>query len=134
MTRKLYKYQGQEMTAHALSKIAVVSETALRKRLRAGWDVEAAVTTPISENHAAVDPELFERDIMVEFTQHINSVKSEMQPTLNKVYRGRMYHGNTNLFRTKIFCVIHLDNGLPLIVYPDEFNMLGYYPEQEQPA
>lgn len=42
-----YEYEGETLTIADLQKHSVVSSSALRNRLRAGWDLEKALKTPL---------------------------------------------------------------------------------------
>lgn len=43
----LYEYEGERLTIADLQKHSVVSSSVLRNRLRAGWDLEKALKTPL---------------------------------------------------------------------------------------
>ena len=63
----------------------------------------------------------------VRFRRHISSVNADMQPTLMKEYLLKATGG----LNTQPVFVITLENGCPLIVYKNEFEVLGLAAEEE---
>ena len=121
---KKYWYMDKQYTLQELSEIGNISISALRTRIKLGWDIEEAVTKPLEEKYATVDPQWRGKPLIVMFTSPLSSVKQNMQPRMNKEYIARPNQSRVSSGRSREYFIINLENGLPLIVYPKEFEVL----------
>lgn len=120
---KTVEYQGKLVTLNELSAMHGVPVTCINNRLRNGWDIEVAIREPVSPTKQLKPlPEMFADGKVVEvvFTSHIPGVFSHMQPRLMKKYRLIALQ---SMCKDPIF-TITLENGKPLIVYPEEFEIV----------
>ena len=120
---KVYVYRGNEYSMTGLVELSGLSEGILYRRInKEKWSVEDAVETPKSHRqHHHLEPGLGGKRLVVTFVRPIASVIECMQPRLHKEYVAEPSSCSSPASRTKIYYVITLDNGKPLIVYPDEF-------------
>lgn len=124
MKRKQYYYNGSYYTGAALARLGGLSKDVVYERLKNGWPVEYVVETP-SEKAVMVEEKWLGKTLEVKFLKHIPAVFADMQPTLGKVYVAvpgghvKKYTG-----KHKQHFLITLDNGKPLVVYPDEFEVI----------
>ena len=118
-----YFYNGEEHTLTSLVKLSGLSREALKKRLNSGWDVNTAVETPVRVTMAKEYPrEMYANgDITICFTEAISHVFAHMQPKLNTPYKATPHQPCGKNLKGKLYYIIHLENGKPLIVYPTEF-------------
>lgn len=122
-----YFYNGTYHSVSSLERLSGISRTTLTDRLQSGWPVELAIMTPPQKNQVNdLPPEMYkEGNIDIVFTEPIPGVFKEMQPTLNKVYAAEPHCPGHKQLKSKLYYIITLDNGKPLIVYPNEFKWLG---------
>ena len=120
---KEVEYNGIFYTLQELSEMHGIPMTTINNRLRNGWPVEKAVSEPRPEKKQKKTPPEFENGNVVEviFTEPIGSVFERMQPILGKKYVLTAY---PTVQAEPIFS-IRLENGLPLIVYPGEFEVVN---------
>lgn len=120
---KMYFYNGEQHTLTSLQKLSSVSCRTLSDRLANGWDVEKAVTTPRqNEARNGCPPEMYENgNIDIVFEKHIPGVFMEMQPVLDRIYSAEPHRAIGHSMKSKLYYIIKLDGGKPLIVYPEEF-------------
>lgn len=120
---KIYLYNGEQHTLTSLQKLSSVSRRTLSDRLANGWDVEKAVNTPRqNEAHKTCPPEMYANgNIDIIFEKHIPGVFMEMQPVLDKVYSAEPHRTFSSSKKSKLYYIIKLEDGKPLIVYPEEF-------------
>jgi hypothetical protein len=128
--RQYHYYQGEYRTIHQLAKSAMVSEPILRKRLKEGWDLEDAMMLPTGRCGIDVDPALIGKTLKIVFQETIPSVFECMQPKLNTPYLAKLQKGRRSIYKARPYCIIHLERGKPLIVYPEEFQILQVCTEQ----
>lgn len=124
---KKWELYGTSFNADELASLSGLPPSVIAARLRDGWDVDAAVTTPVKQNLICQDAAKMYAcgTANIRFTEHISGVFQEMQPTLNKIYIAEPYCAGNNKQKAKIYFIITLENGKKLIVYPGEFEWLG---------
>lgn len=124
---KKWKLNDTYYTTSELVKISGLPKSALASRLRNGWDVEPAITTPLSKKTiGTASPQLFAQgNVDVKFLTPVPGVFQEMQPKLNQIYAATPYCTSSQKLKAKLYYIITLDNGKPLIVYPGEFEIIG---------
>jgi hypothetical protein len=124
--RTKYFYDGSYHSISSLERLSGISRTTLTDRLKSGWSVKMAVTTPAKTRVNDLPPAMYkEGPINVRFTQPILEVFPWMQPTLGKIYKAEPHCPGNTYQKAKLYYVITLDNNKPLIVYPGEFEWLG---------
>lgn len=124
--KQKYFYNGNYHSIASLERLSGISRTTLTDRLRSGWAVELAVTTPAKPCVNDLPPGMYkEGPINVQFAQPIPGVFPWMQPTLKKVYKAEPHCPGRTYQKSKLYYIITLDNKKPLIVYPGEFEWLG---------
>lgn len=124
---KKWTLNGSSYTTDELVALSGKPYSVISSRLRDGWEVEAAVTTPVKSNIITYDAaEMYGHGaVQIRFTEHIPGVFQEMQPTLNKIYSAEPYCAASTKQKAKLYYIITLENKKPLIVYPGEFEWLG---------
>lgn len=125
MNKKNYPLNGKECSVSELVRISGLSRHTIQKRLDAGWDAEKAVNTPPHVNVGNED-NYGNRTLSVKFTNYVPGVITSMQPQLGKIYSAVPYNAGADSTRSKMYYIITLRNSLPLIVYPGEFQVIGY--------
>ena len=100
--------------------------TVQKRKMKNGWEIRTDGKKP---NEAkiinAFPPELYAKgNVDIYFTEHISGVFAEMQPVLRKIYEAEP-HYRQGKEKAKLYYIIKLDNGKPLIVYPGEFNLVA---------
>ena len=128
-TLKEYELNGVSYTLQQLSDMHGIPITTINNRIRNGWPIERAISEPRPESKKKKVPPEFENGGVVEvvFRTPIPSVYTNMQPIIGKKYVMRAY---PTVQAEPIFS-IQLENGLPLIVYPGEFEIVNVYHTQE---
>ena len=121
--RAKYEYKGKNYTATELSVISGLAADAIRRRINSGWSVEKAINTPLKKPAQKVVKTEIRCKVM--FLEPIPGVFESMQPKLNKVYIAKQCETTRKSKNNRDFCIITLENGKKLIVYPDEFINLG---------
>ena len=96
-----------------------------------GWDSQII---PLASGKPKVidsfPPEMYANgNINICFLNHIPGFFERMQPVIGKVYSAKPHYRQDKL-KAKLYFIIRLDNGKPLIVYPGEFKWI----EGEQAA
>lgn len=124
---KKWELNGTFYTTNQLVEMSEVDKSTLSKRLRDGWDVDTAIHTPVQLHKVCpAAPKLYSQgSIDVVFTEYIPGVFREMQPVLNKVYAAEPHCASSHKHKAKLYYIITLDNGKPLIVYPGEFKQVN---------
>lgn len=122
---KQYEYNGEMVTVAELAEITKIPISAVRRRLCDGWSVEKVINTPYCEIPSTVDASLIGKPLQVIFRQPIPNVIKDMQPLLDTVYTTTPLQGARTKNFTKQYCVIYLENGKPLIVYPSDFEIVS---------
>ena len=120
---KRFEYKGELLTLSQLSAINGVPTTSINNRMMNGWDIEDAITLPVTPSKQLRPlPAMFAEGRVVEviFRNYIPGVYNHMQPKLMKRYRLVALPSKA---RDPIF-TIELENGKPLIVYPNEFEIV----------
>ena len=124
-----WELDGQMYSLEELTNISKcqVPKRVLADRLKNGWDVKIALSTP-------AEPLMISRDaanlyasgsIAICFTADIPGVFQELQPELNKIYIAEPHCAGHTKQKAKLYYTITLENGKPLIVYPGEFVQVG---------
>lgn len=121
--RGVYECDGGLVTVAEMAELTGLSETGVRNRLKRGWTAKEIVSKPSTRSRAKdqlgdsmVEP------IEIMFERHINGVYASMQPKIGKVYEA--YPNKEQYeYHQRAFYIIMLDNGKPLIVYPNEFEI-----------
>lgn len=124
---KKWNWNDKYYTTSELVEISGLPKSTLATRLRNGWDVATAMNTPVKTKLiCASAPEQYAKGtVEIMFFETIPGVFQEMQPTLNKVYTAKPYCAGSDKLKAKLYYIITLDNGKPLIVYPGEFEWAG---------
>ena len=121
-----YTYNGKQYTSEELSQLdsCQVPLLTLQGRIKAGWDIDRAVETPLC--HTAYEKQPISTDVIdVMFTSHIAAVLPDMQPELYKPYKAEVGLWNRPAPDKKPnYFIIKLNNGKPLIVYENEFQKI----------
>lgn len=122
-----WELHGCTYTTDELVKLSGIPRRTLANRLANGWDVLAAVTTPVAPKLISYNAaEHYENGpIDVVFTEHISGVFAHMQPVLFKRYTAHPHCASNDKLKAKLYYTITLDSGKPLIVYPGEFVTVG---------
>jgi hypothetical protein len=98
--------------------------TAINNRLARGWDIERAITEPAQQKKVEKLPPEFTNGNIVKaiFTHPLSQVFQHMQPRLNKPY---IVTAHASTVQMAVVYSITLENGKPLIVYPNEFEVIS---------
>lgn len=120
--RKMYTYNGKSCCLSELVRISGLSRDMILGRIREGWSVEDAVDTPKNAIPPSMAASVLAPVADVFFTAPVPGVFAHMQPTLHKKYRAEMHFVSKKQEVSKRYYIIQLDNGKPLIVYPNEFH------------
>lgn len=121
-----YYYQGHYYTGTELSQISGLSVRCVYSRLREGWSVEDILKSRQARSSDEVEEKWRGKILEIRFRNYVPSVFAKMQPVLGKSYvatPSRNPKRRKGSYRS-FFCIT-LDNGLPLIVYPNEFEIVG---------
>lgn len=121
-----YFYQGHYYTGEKLAQLSGLSVRCVYDRLRAGWSVEDVLKNGQVGSMAVLEEKWRGKILEVKFHKYIPSVFAKMQPVLGKSYvatPSQRPKKGTSHYRS-FFCIT-LDNGKPLIVYPNEFEIIG---------
>lgn len=119
-----FLYKGVEYTISELASISHLHRDTILNRLNKGVSIEEALEMPPGQlpHHNRED---IGKSIPIVFSQPLPSVRGTMQPVLGKQYiatiHGR-HSGSNNL--CKVFYIVQLENGKPLITYPGEFRIV----------
>lgn len=123
--RKLYfKYKEQELCLAELEALFGVPREAIRARIKSGWSVEAAAETPIT-TPSPIEAKWIGKVLEIKFLRPIPQVFRSMQPNLATTYIAYPHQNPGQRQKAKLFFTIRLENGLPLIVYPEDFHIIG---------
>ena len=123
---KYYEYQGEMRSLRELSNMSGLSIATIRGRLNKNWSVEMAVETPNELNSSCNVPEEFRGKLLkIKFLNFIGAVKKDMQPQLNVIYIATPSSFNPRAMGVRPYFTITLENKKPLIVYPEEFEIVG---------
>ncbi len=129
MPRK-YNYRGKEYTVKQLSQKSGIYHTVLYSRLKKGWTIEEAVETPAEMLPTNLEERWQGKELDILFKEPIPNVYPWMQPTIDKIYHAvpaEVKAQNSGSKRARYYHIIRLENGGPLIVYPNEFEILGIH-------
>lgn len=130
MSGKIVNYRGQRYTMAKLALHTGVPYDTLRTRLNAGWSAEDAVSHPMpKKEETSIPAELKGKELIVSFAETLPSVYAQMQPLMGKQYVARPCISSHPTSKIRLSYIITLENGKPLIVYPDEFTIIGPYLE-----
>lgn len=88
---------------------------------------------PTHVNTAIIDEKWIGKALRIAFNNVIPTLFPEMQPSIGQEYVARPGNNPTQN-RKKDFFIIALESGKPLIVYPDEFEILGVAEETSDDA
>lgn len=125
MRAKHYQYKGADYTLTQLAKISPVSGRTIQKRIDAGWSVESAVETPFTITGEELIPQEYRDKVLeIRFSEPIGTVFGSMQPRLDRSYIARPSPPSRNHNKTRLYYVMELEPGRPLIVYPGEFEIV----------
>jgi len=120
----LYEYNGDYYTIPQLVNMSNnLKADTIRSRIKEGWDIGLAITVPNRE--VELDPKWRGKSLMIIFSEPIPSVFASMQPCLNKTYIAQPATPTHTYERSKPYYIITLENGKPLIVYPNEFQIIA---------
>lgn len=135
MNKRVYTYKGIEYPITTLAKMSGLSLGNLKRRLDRGWSVEDAVDTPPRSTDAE-GPTILTQPVLIAFPAAIPGVFDHMQPLHSRVYIAYPHFSEGTKATTKIYYIMTLDNGKPLIVYPGEFKVLAIVDtaKPEEPA
>lgn len=119
-----FLYNGVEYTLAELANISHLHRDTILNRLSKGVSIEEALEMPPGQlpYHNRED---IGKTIPIVFQQPLPSVYGAMQPVLGKQYMATIHGrqtGSNNL--CKVFYIIQLENGKPLITYPGEFRVI----------
>lgn len=124
---KKWEWNDTYYTTAELVAISGLPKSTLATRLRNGWDVDTAMATPVKTKLICTTaPEQYAKGtVEVMFFETVPGVFQEMQPTLHKTYHATPYCAGSHKQKAKLYYIITLENGKPLIVYPGEFEITG---------
>lgn len=126
MKKNLYCYKGEKYDLSELSRLGGKSPALIYRRLRHGWSVEDAVDVPAQEEDSAIPKCWKGKSLRVVFREAVKGVYPVMQPRRGAVYIARPGGScGGKACGTRLYFVVMLENGKPLIVYPGEFEILG---------
>lgn len=125
MAAKTHYYNGAPHTVSELAALSGLPQRVIYQRLREGWSIEKIVETPYGESDDKEWERWRNKTLNICFVEPVPVVRPDMQPTLGKVYVASPGVGNRKIKCSKDFFIIALENGKPLVVYPNEFEILG---------
>lgn len=119
-----YEYNGEYYTISQLAAMSNnLSAETIRTRIKDGWDIDLVLSIPSGE--VDVDPKWKGKTLEIMFTEPVPTVFAKMQPLLNKTYIARPSTRIRTYEKARSYYIITLENGKPLIVYPNEFHILA---------
>ena len=107
----VYEYEGCRRSVAELSTMSGISPEVIRRRIKSGWSVEKAISTPVKEAPARTGKGESEAQFKVVFTVPVPEVFREMQPKLNKVYVATQHNLSKSKKSHRDFYTITLENG-----------------------
>lgn len=126
--RRCYGYNGGTYTIPELARLSGIPYSTIYARLQDGFSIEEAVSPGLKRCDArgpVVDKKWDGKTLEVVFHKRV-PVFQHMQPSLEKVYIAEPGVNNASpRRRCRQHFLITLESGNKLIVYPNEFEVIG---------
>lgn len=125
------EYDGQKYTVSDLAQKFNINKRVIYGRLYAGLTGEDLVR-PSVRRSPCVAPGWAKKTLVVQFPASLSRVTGPMQPRLGVDYIATPGHDVTSL-SARQFYIVTLENGWPLVVYPNEFTIIKEAPADALP-
>ena len=129
----LYEYHGISYTLNELARMSHIHRDTILRRLDWGMTVEEALDQPNSRSLPMLSRSDIGKHVPIVFNTFV-PVKQEMQPILGKQYIAKICGSPHDSQQCRVFYLVELENGKPLITYPGEFDIVGEFIEKAEGA
>lgn len=126
MKAKIYMYQGKAYNIHQLAEETGISEGILSSRISDYVPADTVIPQIQKEQQQKEAlKNMVGKPLVIVFRRALSSVFPDKQPKLNTQYVAMPQRKIPKVLNCRMFYIVTLDDGSPLIVYPEEFEIIG---------